>query len=106
MEKEINKASIWHINEDEAGALDYQARTTRPAMFLNGTVPSDYSVLVDSTTASTKSSSDSSHASFNECSNECSKESSHNSFNDSFNDSSNYSFDESSKRSSIGCKEE
>jgi uncharacterized protein len=49
MEKEINKAGVWHINEDEADALDYQIRFGRPATYFDGTVPyrsSDHSPVL------------------------------------------------------------
>jgi uncharacterized protein len=49
MEKDINKAGVWHINEDEADALDYQIRFGRPASYFDGTVPyrsSDHSPIL------------------------------------------------------------
>lgn len=49
MEKDIDKAGVWHINEDEADALDYTIRFNRPATYFDGTVPyrcSDHSPVL------------------------------------------------------------
>jgi uncharacterized protein len=49
MEKEVNKAAIWHINEDEADALDYLLISGRPETYFDGNVPfrsSDHSPVL------------------------------------------------------------
>ena len=49
MDKNIDKAGVWHINEDEADALDYQIRFGRPDTYFDGTVPfrsSDHSPVL------------------------------------------------------------
>jgi uncharacterized protein len=49
MDKDIDKAGVWHINEDEADALDYTIRFGRPATYFDGTVPyrsSDHSPVL------------------------------------------------------------
>jgi uncharacterized protein len=49
MGKDISEAGIWHINEDEASALDYQTRYGRPTTYFDGNVPyrsSDHSPVL------------------------------------------------------------
>ncbi|KAG7355217.1 extracellular nuclease [Nitzschia inconspicua] len=49
MDKDVENAGVWHVNEDEADALDYTLRFGRPATFFDGTVPwrsSDHSPVL------------------------------------------------------------
>ena len=45
----INRAAVWHINEDEADAIDYNLDFGRPSNFFDGQVPyrcSDHSPVL------------------------------------------------------------